>query len=625
MKKVYFLSALFFISNLVVAQTPESGRSKKADFSKQLKRQDNPGVTAKQDRAAGDIIWSNDFSTASDWTAAGPSTDYESNGWSIGSTTNGWYFGTTANMGTTGDFARFTNGDPNLPNDVVEDGPFTLEYNGTINLSGIPAPHLEFEQYGSRFITIQAVEVSTDGGNNWIQAANNNDLPPTTDIVTNIYGQPELRRFNLTNAISGNPSNVKIRLFWDGDMNGGSMNYVAYGWYVDNIRVVEGFSYDSKLISTYHRCGVGGTVSTSGLEYGMIALSQSSPIEFSGTIENNGGSIQTDSYLDIDVSNSTASVFTDASPNADIGLGALDSFVTVNTFEPAVTGSYEILFTANQLNPDGNTADNSSISKFVVTEHLYGRDNNVIGGGFQNFSSNGTAQVTIGNSMEIFEDGLISAMEVVVTTSPDNEGQTIFGRIFKLDNNNNFQEIAITDEYEITSGDLGIDNPISLPLTEIPLEVFAGDELLVAVGHYGDPGVTFATAQSVQEGSVLGYPADGTSLTQLIDPEAIMVRLDMRDFTSIKEDDNKIVALSQNVPNPIINNAVISYTLNENAQVSLDIVDVTGKVVQTFDEGMRNSGDHSINISAESLSNGMYFYTLKAGETTITKRMIVSK
>ncbi len=626
MKKVYFLSTLFFVSSLAVAQTAESERSKKHEYVKQLMRQDNSDQSISQDRAGGDVIWSDDFSVASDWTAAGPSTDYESNGWSIGSNTNGWFFPNTGDMGTTGDFARFVNGDPDIPGDVVQNGPFTLTYNNTIDLTGIPAPHIEFDQYGTRFMTIQAIEVSTDG-TNWTQVGNNNDLPPTTiEDGQNIYDQPQLRRFNITDAIAGgNIATVHVRLFWDGGTNGGNPSFVEYGWYVDNIRVVEGFDYDSKMISTFHRCGVGGTVSTGGLEYGMIAISQSSPIEFSGTIQNNGGSIQTDSHLDIDISDGASSVFTGASANANIALGAIDSFAAATTFEPTVVGSYEIEFTADQLNPDGNTLDNSSTSTFIVTENIYGRDNNTLGGGFQNFASNGTAQVTIGNSMEIFEDGFVGAMEVVVEDDDDNVGQTIFGRIFRLDNNNDFQEIAITEEYEITDDDLGIDNPIRLYVTEMPLTVNAGDELLVTVSHYGDPGVTFATGQPVQEGSVLGFPADGTSLTALIDPEAIMVRLDMRDFTSVKEDDISTVSVSQNVPNPIRTNAIVSYTLTENAQVSIDIVDITGKVVQTYDEGLRNSGNHAVTISAENLSNGMYFYTLKAGETTITKRMIVSK
>ncbi len=626
MKKVYLASALFFVANTLVAQNPELANSKKAEYAKTLERQTNQHHATGQDRAAGDVIWSNDFSVASDWTATGPSTDYEANGWSIGSTTNGWYFGITANMGTTGDFARVTNGDPNVPGDVVENGPFTLEYNGVIDLSGIPAPHLEFDHYGARFMTVQAVEISTNGGNDWIQVASNDDLVATTDVVTNIYGQPDLRRLNITAAIAGNPSNVQIRLFWDGAMNGPSMNYIEYGWFIDNIRIVEGFSYDSKLISKYHRSGVGGNVAQNGLDYGMVALSQATAIEFSGTIENNGGNVQTGSNLGVEVMQNNTSVFTDASLNTDIALGAIDTFAVINSFTPTTTGSYEIIYTANQQNPDGNPADNTASTTFEVTDHYYGRDNNIVGGGFTNFSSNNDDQVIIGNDMEIFANGVVGAIDVVVTTSPENVGQTIFGRIYKFDpNQNEFNEVAITAEYEITADDLGIDNPIRLYLDEMPLNITAGDELLVAVGHYGgDPGVAFATGQPVEEGTVLGFNAAGT-LTALIEPEAIMVRLDLRDFTTVDETEVETVSLSQNVPNPINDKGYITYTLTETAQVSLEIVDVSGKQIAVYNEGVHTAGQYQIDIDAASLSNGVYFYTLRAGDAIITKRMIVSK
>jgi len=627
MKKLYLGVAFALISGIGIAQLIPAEKSAKVNYSTKLNADDLRPTAALQDRAAGDIIWSNDFSNANEWTAAGPSTDYTSNGWSIGSTTNGWYFGITGNMGTTGDFARFTNGDPNITGDVIENGPFTLEYTGVIDVSGIPAPHLEFEHYGARFITVQAVEVSTDGGNNWIQVASNEDLIATTATITNIYGQPDLRRFNISSAVAANPSNVKIRLFWDGAMNGSTMNYIEYGWYVDNIRIVEGHSYDSKLLNTYYRSGVGGSVLQEGLEYGIIPTSQTSPIEFSAMIESNGGVVQSGSTLDVEViQNGSSSVFTGSSPNVNIAVGAVDSFAVATDFEPSTIGSYQINFTANQTNPDGNLSDNTGTMQFEVTNHIYGRDNNIMSSGFSNFASNNNSQVSIGNSMEIFENGLVSAIEVIVTTAPDNVGQLIYGRIYKLNTiTNDFIEYAITEDYEVTANDLGIDNPIRLYLEELPVEVLAGDELLVTVGHYGgNPSIIFGTGQPVQQGTVLGYNSAGT-LTSLIDPDAIMVRLNMQDLTSVTENQFEPLGLSQNVPNPFETNSTVAYTLNEPSPVAVEITDISGKTIQIYNQGIKTAGSHTVVIDGSQLSNGIYFYTLRAGSNTITKRMVVNR
>ena len=626
MKKLYLGVAFALVSGGLVAQSIPLENSAEVMYSNTLKTVERP-ATIHQDRAAGDIIWSNDFSNAAEWTPDGPSTNYETNGWSIGSSTTGWYFGTNNDMGTTGEFARFVNGDPNVTGSVIENGPFTLEYTGTIDLTGIPAPHLEFEHYGARFITIQAVEISTDGGNSWVQAANNNDLVATTDVVTNIYPRPDTRRFNISEAIAPDPSNVKIRLFWDGDMNGPAMNYIEYGWFVDDIRIVEGHPYDTKLLTTNFRAGVAGNVLPGGLEYGQIPLSQASDLTFIGKIESNGGNIQSGSYLDIEVvRDGSNSVYTGTSPVVNIGVGMEDSLVASTTYKPDATGNYEITFEALQTNPDGNPADNTNTMSFEVTDHLYGRDNQIMGGGFSNFASNNDDQVIIGNSMEIFETGVCSSIEVVVTTSPDNVGQLIYGRVYKyIDQQTGFIEIAITDDYEITAADLGVDNPITLYLEEHPIDVIAGEELLVAVGHYGgNPGVVFGSGQPVQQGSVLGYTSSQT-LTSLIDPEAIMVRLNMIDITGVEDQISAGPSVMQNIPNPFSDQTLITYNLNESSPVSMEIVDVSGKVAFKLDEGIRAAGQHSIQISADQLSNGIYFYTFRAGDYQETKRMVVNR
>jgi len=627
MKKVYLSAALFLFSGIVIGQVKGTFPTQEKIYELKTNNENirPTGSSQAQDRAPGDIAWSSDFSVAADWTAAGPSTDYTTNGWSIGSSTNGWYFPNTGDMGTTGDFARFVNGDPNVVGDVIENGPFTLEYNGTIDLSTVPAPHLEFEQYGARFITVQAVEVSTDGGNNWIVAGSNDDIPALTADAGAVYDQPQTRRFNITSAIAGNPSNVKIRLFWDGAQNGPNMNYIAYGWYVDDIRVVEGYQYDTEIASAIDRTGAGVNSMgfASGLTYKMTPVSQIDPVEFSAILINNGSAVAAGSNLSVTITDPNGTPTTVTSPSVGIPVGGSDSLITA-TYTPTAVGTYTVDFLADQTNPDGFPSNNTSSTSFEITEHLYSRDNGVLNGSIGNVSSQNGLELSIGNSMEIFNDGVVGAMEIVITSDPENVGQLIYGRIFLLDPvAEEFNEIAVTAEHEITNADLG--TAIRLYLEEMPIEVFEGDELLVCAAHYGgNPEVRFGMAQPVEQGTVLGVDA-GSDFFTLTDPEAIMVRLDMRDFTSVNENEISSISVSQNVPNPFDDNTVVRYNLNETANVSMNIVDVTGKVVATYNQGTQPAGAHTINISADKLSNGIYFYTFKAGEYSVTKRMVVSK
>lgn len=86
------------------------------------------------------------------------------------------------------------------------------------------------------------------------------------------------------------------------------------------------------------------------------------------------------------------------------------------------------------------------------------------------------------------------------------------------------------------------------------------------------------------------------------------------------------VNLSQNTPNPAVNNTVISYNLENNTNnVSLMIFDVTGKMVKTFNEGNKPAGKYSVNVATADLTAGVYYYAITAGKGRIAKKMIVTK
>lgn len=79
------------------------------------------------------------------------------------------------------------------------------------------------------------------------------------------------------------------------------------------------------------------------------------------------------------------------------------------------------------------------------------------------------------------------------------------------------------------------------------------------------------------------------------------------------------------MPNPADAAANIVFTLTENAPITLEVVDMTGRLVQTVtkDEKME-AGAHTVHIATETLPAGIYFWTLKTGELSVTRRLVVS-
>ncbi len=96
-------------------------------------------------------------------------------------------------------------------------------------------------------------------------------------------------------------------------------------------------------------------------------------------------------------------------------------------------------------------------------------------------------------------------------------------------------------------------------------------------------------------------------------------------FTGINEITPANLNVSQNVPNPFSDVTVINYSLAENVGVSLEVFDITGQKVQTIEQGKQAIGVHTIQLNSGTLQAGMYFYTLTAGTSRITKRMIIVK
>ncbi len=102
--------------------------------------------------------------------------------------------------------------------------------------------------------------------------------------------------------------------------------------------------------------------------------------------------------------------------------------------------------------------------------------------------------------------------------------------------------------------------------------------------------------------------------------------------TNVDEEDFfvKSFSLEQNYPNPFNPNTKIRYTVGDGyyvsrAWVTLRVYDVLGKEIVTLVNGEKSPGSYEVNFSANELSSGLYFYTLKSGQFNQTKKMILMK
>jgi len=88
--------------------------------------------------------------------------------------------------------------------------------------------------------------------------------------------------------------------------------------------------------------------------------------------------------------------------------------------------------------------------------------------------------------------------------------------------------------------------------------------------------------------------------------------------------------LYQNYPNPFNNETMIKFNLRRPADVTLAIYNILGQKVRTLVEGRLKAGPQTLswdgkNEEGNDLSSGIYFYQLRSGEVSQTKRLVLLK
>lgn len=105
-------------------------------------------------------------------------------------------------------------------------------------------------------------------------------------------------------------------------------------------------------------------------------------------------------------------------------------------------------------------------------------------------------------------------------------------------------------------------------------------------------------------------------------------RRPISDITGVEDQSNGIsyqYVLEQNYPNPFNPSTIIRYSISVGGLVTIKVYDVLGKEVAILVNEDQTAGSYEIKFNAAQLSSGIYFYTLKAGSYSQTKKLILMK
>lgn len=154
------------------------------------------------------------------------------------------------------------------------------------------------------------------------------------------------------------------------------------------------------------------------------------------------------------------------------------------------------------------------------------------------------------------------------------------------------------------------------------------EDIDVEVNHIFDECIYPVIGQNINGSAYILYQADydpGTALDEdhgYLENRMIVANYDLN--VGINEAEFNAASVSQNYPNPFENTSVVSVNLTKAANLSLEVFNLTGQKVYEVHNGNSSAGTHKLTINAQDLSSGVYFYTVYAGNNTVTKKMIVN-
>lgn len=614
-KQITLLASALFVAGISSAQINKSFVQKKPLKITTSKSEVVNGNNSVE-KNGGDLIWSSDFSTASDWTMGNAGTGAQG-AFQIGTyPTNFTQYITSTTTGLTAPMAYFDGIQYLLAGPVGIQNAYMQT--GTIDLSASEIISISFNQIYRRFNhDALYVEVSTDNGASWAFSKQVN-----TEAVGN---GPTIRNVLTTDFLIGpGVTQGKIRVRWESltaDDNFGS----GYGWAIDNFQVIEGYENNIKLTDAY------STYGTQNLTATIMPAAQAATagqISFGAEIENVGSATQPTSF------SVTSGAYSQTSAQADIVPFANDSLDIsfANGFTiPATVGTYNFKYAALSDSTLDFGIDDTITSPFAVSSKIFAVDAytgpSSITGSFNGWATQ-TGDPQIGTLFEIFTTDNVGAVQIGIgnvsqSQQADYIGLLVYASIYKYNTTTEaFDYIDRSDEdHEIVAGDFG--NLIKCYFPNLP-QLTSGGLYLVTAGTYNGAEVPIAFAGKIIAGNTMGFNDGGISAIGLASDgdkvEAPVVRLDFNDYTGLKE---LTSATDVTVyPNPFAGTTEVKFNLKADANVSAVVTDLSGRTVATVPASQMTAGSQTIAIDGNSFDAGVYNVTVKVGNETMTKRIV---
>ncbi len=557
----------------------------------------------------GDIIWQNDFSVPQDWTIGtnGQGTFIIGNSSHPQMADVTQYMGTLSTTGTTASngFAFFNGVQYLIAGTVTPQD--TWVTSDTIDLSLYPLNYITLS-FNQRFRHLNfdstLVEISEDGGQTWVSYALNEG------IVTN---DPAIQNTVLKSIPVNQSALTRIRFRWKSDSSDSQFGS-GYGWIVDDVKLIEPYLDEVSISKTFTNDVI------NSYDYYSTPLTQVSPMIYGAIVENLGAA-PVSKYIKFEVTRAATSVYLD-SMMVNLAPGQLDTVWTVNSYTPDQIGTYAL--TVN-FQDQGVQTNNSLSDEFKVTDNIYGH--NYPTSGSTTFGFNTVdATVGMGNIYQCIANQQLNGIQVLfgAGTTANTETQIeLYEVVTTIQDPNN---VFIIDAFYTIPATVNTTTPTDIVFSS-PVTLEAGKLYLIIVKCFqtATDKIKFkSTSKGNDDLSTVGYGpfGAGNAVNYYVGwATAPYISLNFDPTLSITEANSEINEVAI-YPNPVTTDVTVSFDLATSADSKITLSDVSGKTISTNTFNNLTNGNNSVIIQTATLVAGIYYVTLEANGSVVTKKLI---
>jgi hypothetical protein len=551
------------------------------------------------------IIWSDNFSTAANWTIASTGSNPEQ--WHIINTPNAIPVSALSPFAspTAANGFLFVNSDANNTGDMDGTPIITTATNvGTIDCSAHSVVKLKYNHNFRWWHDTRGVRVSGDNGATWTEFLISDEVDYFTPNQNS--ANPEVTIIDVSSIAAGS-SQVKVQFYYDDN------DYWGWYWAVDDVELYVPEANDLKLNGV-----LWGSTGfwAERLSYYQVPTSQITAIEFSGLVENIGAQNQTGAIFTL-----TTGAFSSASSPLPVNVGSIDTLNCTTSLTPPTTIMNHALSGAVTMALVDGDASNNALNNFAtvaVNQYVYSRDN----GTALNGSFNGGMGFEVGNIFDIFANTTIGGGSVYINGAAE-VGTEMYLKLYSIDPaTGDFLYVDETGPYVLTTNDIDAEVTLSFLGGNYPLN--AGESYLLVAGSNGDGGATNDLVVGTAGPAAVQtcYYYDMTDLTWYYTTSQPMVRMNFDPALGMKDAANNFGL--EIAPNPATEATSVTFNVKNTSDVIINVIDMAGKVVATQTLSGVN-GTQAVEINTSALNSGMYTVNVNANGTSVSKKLAVRK